>query len=713
MKKRIIFAVAIFCIVVIGGIGTYLALRDEEKETVAVDEKIENIDDLSSQNTSVDNVETENDTGIQGNPQENTEQNLETEHNVPGDNLSANTGNLQQNDPVNEYNPSTLHPEEERMPDFVDWDDMPDSDGDGLPDHYEESLGTDPNKFDTDGDGLSDGFEDLWSATNPLKQDSFNDGVSDSELDLDNDGLKMQQEYNLGTDPLLTDTDYDGIDDGTEVHLNGTDPLKKDTDGDGINDGGELMAGLDPLNPKTFGYLDSEHSYQAGINSDSEILKNINTDNEDYQMSLEIDAKGQVLSELYVRESAYAEIVNSEFVLGIVPEIICADEENIEGITLNFEIAEKYIDTGYSVEDFKGVKKYNIFKLDEEDKILYPLNTIVDEESNTISISVNETGTYCIVNMEKWLETLGFEVVNYYANSYSLEEFTALSFYTNETEYMTIEDGLSENVTLYSSGEEIESLTTFLADSEFEKRDNIDIIFLINNDMDRNVGSNLKDVKRNILLICNALFYESKSVRVYIVDNYGNLILNSYKQKYATSIYQVQVMLDEIENIRNPENAYVEDQLNTALNELLLRDDAFKTIFMIGNTLLQDESYSIIEEVKQAGIHAVVNGVYEIEGSFASEIVKETEGIFLHSYFSFSDDFLEYIYGYVPSVPSKIYTMILPTGLKTVILKDEIRANSIVDSDEDGLSDWKEIKQDSVKVNNDGSITLPTCTIVK
>jgi OmpA-OmpF porin, OOP family len=39
------------------------------------------------------------------------------------------------------------------------------------------------------------------------------------------------------TNPLLKDTDGDGLDDGTEVHVTHTDPLNPDTDGDGIPDG--------------------------------------------------------------------------------------------------------------------------------------------------------------------------------------------------------------------------------------------------------------------------------------------------------------------------------------------------------------------------------------------------------------------------------------------------------------------------------------------
>ncbi len=62
-------------------------------------------------------------------------------------------------------------------------------------------------------------------------------------LDPDGDGLLTMDEARIGTNPLLYDTDGDGISDGEEVVTN---VLNHDTDGDGLDDGDELKAGTDP-----------------------------------------------------------------------------------------------------------------------------------------------------------------------------------------------------------------------------------------------------------------------------------------------------------------------------------------------------------------------------------------------------------------------------------------------------------------------------------
>jgi uncharacterized repeat protein (TIGR01451 family) len=71
----------------------------------------------------------------------------------------------------------------------------------------------------------------------------------DPFLDSDGDGLPDWFEELIGTDPFNPDTDGDGLTDYEEVFKYHTDPLDSDTDGDGFSDGIEVLFGSDPLDP--------------------------------------------------------------------------------------------------------------------------------------------------------------------------------------------------------------------------------------------------------------------------------------------------------------------------------------------------------------------------------------------------------------------------------------------------------------------------------
>jgi RHS repeat-associated protein len=140
-----------------------------------------------------------------------------------------------------------------------------DWDGDGVAD-LKDAFPFDPQRWAPDNDGIADRLEldtnhdGYAEATNAYRvdkasnHDTDGDGTPDNaDTDDDNDGILDSQEEagwsNASggpyiTDPLLADTDRDGLNDGQELTRN-TNPLNPDTDGDGILDGDDP----DPLNP--------------------------------------------------------------------------------------------------------------------------------------------------------------------------------------------------------------------------------------------------------------------------------------------------------------------------------------------------------------------------------------------------------------------------------------------------------------------------------
>ncbi|MDF1713649.1 MAG: lamin tail domain-containing protein, partial [Akkermansiaceae bacterium] len=162
---------------------------------------------------------------------------------------------------------------------------MPDGDGDGMPDEWEDSNGLNKDLDDAEGDADADGssnLEEYQAETDPQDPDSDDDGLEDGvesgsgvwagpsdtgtdprNSDSDDDGLLDGVENNTGiwtsvvetgTNPHLFDSDGDGLSDGIEnpdlpftgAAQPGSDPNSGDSDGDSHGDGIEIAGGSDP-----------------------------------------------------------------------------------------------------------------------------------------------------------------------------------------------------------------------------------------------------------------------------------------------------------------------------------------------------------------------------------------------------------------------------------------------------------------------------------
>lgn len=287
-----------------------------------------------------------------------------------------------------------------------------DSDEDGLPDYIERSLELDRFNPDTDGDGLPDGYEYYYLGTDPAKIDSDDNGISDADEDFDEDGLTNIEEYNLSTNPFVKDSDYDGLSDYDEVYKYNTDPTKHDTDEDKVTDGDEIILGLDPNNPATFGYPDSEYTTEQTVEVDSSALQGIN-DLEDnpFTISVDITAAGVADNCLTADESGYSyPILQNDAVLGVVPELSYSDGLSVKDVVINFNIVDSAVSDRIGVysddPNFDGINRFNIFRYFEDTNFLLPIETFYNEATNTVYTHVDELGSYCLVDMEVWMNSI-------------------------------------------------------------------------------------------------------------------------------------------------------------------------------------------------------------------------------------------------------------------------------------------------------------------
>lgn len=606
-----------------------------------------------------------------------------------------------------------------------------DTDEDGLPDYYEEILGTDKNKADTDGDGLSDGYEVLYLGTDPLKADSDDNGINDGDEDFDNDGLTNAQECELGTDPNNADTDGDGLSDGEEVNTHGTDPLKYDTDGDGISDGDEITLGLDPSSGSTDGTPDGERTFTQVVLSDSEVLSAVNNDSETpFKVSLEMKSAGVAENNVYARESGYSNAIENSAIIGIAPEFVYTDGLAVEEVTVKFELENFVINNtlGTYIEEsdeFKGIKRLNVFMFFEDVNMLLPVETFHDETTNTVYTKTDRVGTYCLVDMEIFLDNLDKQLNDGDDAEACIEVQSEDSKALSENSIDKVMAMSYNGVGMYSDNAENLSKST---DSNIAaNRDDFDVVFLVDcREIYEN--DNYEVIKRNIIETADAVFIQSPKARVKIIEMYSTndrvesgtakkVVKRKYigesngESDYFYNIDEVYSALAYIKDNTMPKHSdcNISDAVNYVYDEYNNRETWVFCIVRTNGIYYgsQEKSKSNLDNISNNNLPIQISTVYNENTSskygYARNMVAKTGGGTWYSYEGSSAFMLSRIYGAVPEIKNG-YKAIIGTGYKTVVLHETLTQNykwnnglelekikKEDDKDSDGLYDYQEI----------------------
>jgi hypothetical protein len=279
---------------------------------------------------------------------------------------------------------------------FVQWEYMEDTDEDGLPDDVEYLYACDWEDPDTDKDGLPDGYEVSYTRTDPAIYDTDEKGQSDSEKDMDNDGLKNAEEMKYGTKPYDYDTDWDDLSDFTEIHIYNTDPLKYDTDGDFIGDGDEIKMRLNPKKVYTYDVPDNKYHFKAKFGENDERFSFANTDESLFALSAEFEAAGYAENSFWTYREFF---INAPYITGEAVNFRYDENLTVKNITVKYRLKSDRKDAPAPPDEYNYLRQFRIYKHSNKAQISLPLKTYVDDETKTIYAYSDEIGAIFLVDI--------------------------------------------------------------------------------------------------------------------------------------------------------------------------------------------------------------------------------------------------------------------------------------------------------------------------
>lgn len=270
--------------------------------------------------------------------------------------------------------------------------------------------------------------EPVYGLDNPL------DLIQD-DGDEDGDNLLNSEEKQIGTNPFISDSDYDGLSDYEELKIYGTNPLEMDSDSDGLLDGAEVALKLDPNKESSDGVLkdgervidfkkdftisvsDSVYSWVGTLTSSmsDETIILSQLFEEETSLATNKEAKGTI------EMSGNGNLVNDIEISTVDNPLLCA-QCNVVGLPVKIESKLLY---GLKPNDMTVILSYDPSEvqskgIDENDLRLYTYdpvgnncslveNSTVDIESHTITGTSCEMSTYV---MGVQLEDTDFTEIN-------------------------------------------------------------------------------------------------------------------------------------------------------------------------------------------------------------------------------------------------------------------------------------------------------------
>ncbi len=365
--------------------------------------------------------------------------------------------------------------------------------------------------------------------------------------------------------------------------------------------------------------------------------------------------------------------MHNDAIVGVAPEFSYNENLKINDVKINFDLDNSIVNDYNSMyndvsDEFVGIKRFNVFRYFEDTNMLLPIETFHDVQNNRVYAHYNEMGTYCLIDMTKWLDSLGhMNNSNQSAMTFAMER-TAEATESNE----------------------------------------IDVVFLLYAQ-----PAQAKFIKEELTNVVNTVYDNANDVHMYFMINDGSDVI-----PYMTSGRDYAQTKAEALAITNRLNFPVSNSVYLykgfkAVSELTLRDGAQKHLFLIDGVFepKTDTENVFLKRILDKNVNFGV--VCDVVNSNLAYYRSISEGNVKNSHIVFSSFITDQIS--FPIDTEKDY-IITSNGLMAIPENfGKISADSTQDYDEDGLPDVTEINfgvtgengNTLITVNADGSVVLP------
>lgn len=402
---------------------------------------------------------------------------------------------------------------------------------------------------------------------------------------------------------------------------------------------------------------------------------------------------------------------------------------NTEKIENNSEIFDE-------ISELQGMKRFCIFKYHEDINMLLPVETSYDEDSDTIYTETEELGTYCVMDMENWISSFGFEEEEPYNEEQylypneavapmSIEEVSDESELTEtEKEQCSVKVFDSNIDELFNETEEetamdmpIQLYSNRAAITQINKTP-LDVVFVL--EQAGTQKSSFEHQKKAIQYAARNIFALQSDVRIYIIG-FNKNSASFYKatsSNYLVNTNQVNTALNKMNYtvIGTKDYSNRGAAFNLLINNVSFRNYAAKFTFLIlnGATTVKNGYKSQLDFCSKRDVNysEVMASGYNYSRDYDNKVrraVLKFGGIFIHDNQQLQFNILNHVKRNI-STKNTQFDIAMPTSFRRISLKSPLSPTNNTDSDSDGLKDWNEvdIKSGLIKWDNSGNVILPT-----